>query len=64
MSADLLGIVLARTPPTIMIVLGFFGWMGESTLNAIGFSAIPIAVCALLIAGGVAIHLLELFLGV
>ena len=65
MIAKLIGIVIARTPPTIMIVLGFFGWMGESAINNVfGVSAIPVVGCVLLIVGGVAIHLLELFFGV
>ena len=61
----LVATILARTPPTIMIVLGVFGWMGESAIASIfGISAIPIVLCALLIIGGVALHVLELFIGV
>jgi hypothetical protein len=65
MITKLVGIVTARTPPTIMIVVGAFGWMGESAINSVfGISAIPVVGCILLIVGGVAIHLLELFLHV
>lgn len=65
MIARLVGIVTARTPPTIMIVLGVFGWMGESAISTtFGLSTIPVVGCILLIIGGVALHVLELFLGV
>jgi hypothetical protein len=65
MSADLIGIVIARGVPALMILLGFIGWTGDSIIHTItGMSAIPVVGCVLLIIGGVAIYVLELLLGV
>ena len=64
MGGSLLGIVIAKGVPSLMILLGFLGWTGNSLLQTIfGITAIPIIGCILLMVGGVGIHLLELFLG-
>ena len=64
MGADLLGVVISKGVPSLMILLGFLGLTGNSIVfHIIGISPLPAILYILMIIGGVGIHILELFLG-